>query len=60
MDPKDILEIRKELAKCYFGQMNKHDSLDKLNEDLDKKIKVISDLMLATASIVKENKTSKN
>ncbi|HGN1205514.1 TPA: hypothetical protein ACKRPP_000929 [Proteus mirabilis] len=60
MDSKDILEIRKELAKCYFGQMNKHDSLDKLNEDLDKKIKVISDLMLATASIVKETKTSKN
>ncbi|MBX7019614.1 DUF2207 domain-containing protein, partial [Providencia rettgeri] len=56
MDSNDILEIRKELVKCYFGKMNKNESLDKLSDDLDSKIKILSELMLASSSTLKENK----
>lgn len=59
MDSNDILEIRKELVKCYFGKMNKNESLDKLSDDLDSKIKILSELMLAASSTLKENKKIK-
>lgn len=55
MTENDIFKIRKELIPCYFGRGNDSDSLDKLGDDLDNKIKIISDLLVATTGIIKES-----